>query len=143
MTHIHIQEQVKQHFLSIIGLIVAVTALVYSTWREELTEKNLNTRLASFDLLKNLGQLQVTINFLHFDSENSMGNPLTGWGYIALINDLGEILPDPIPMQTKQLVKVWGENWNKLKTDQRAVEVVSAEVDASRKAVLDTIHKLR
>lgn len=141
--HIHIQEQIKHNFLAIISLTIAVIALVYSTWRDEQTEKNLNIRMASFELLKCLGQLQTIVNLSHFDSSNSMADPFLGWGYVVLVSDLGELMPRPIPEETAKLKVVWQEEWQKIKSDRESVNRVSEQIDASREAIIAVIRKLR
>ena len=50
--------QIHRNLLSIISLVVALTALGYNTYRNELTEHNRNIRSASFIILQELSQLQ-------------------------------------------------------------------------------------
>lgn len=139
-----IRAQLKQNAVAIISLIIAIIALTYTAWREEVTEKNRNTRTAAFEVLKNLGQLQVVIDYARFGSnEIAMGNPILGWGYIALIGDLGEVLPEPIPERTQALIKTWRENWEQIEHSDEAVEKITHEVDSSRDAVLGIIKKLK
>jgi len=142
-TFTNIWNQIVNHIVAIISLAVAVTALGYTTWREEATEKNRNLREASFEVLKHLGELQIVINYGHYEPDNTMGNPILGWGHIAIIGDLGQILPPPIPEKTAKLTQVWTDNWQDIKTDEKAVDNISKEVDESRDAVLDEIRKLR
>lgn len=147
MIHQPIAEQIKNHAIAIISLIIAITALSYSTWREEVTEKNRNTRVAAFEVLKNLGQLQVVINAVHYAPDhaisNPMSNPMLGWGYIALISDLSELLPSPIPETTRKLTETWGESWSQIKTDEETTKRLSNEIDTSRDAILKVLKNLR
>jgi hypothetical protein len=138
-----IKEQIKQHFVAIVSLVIALTALLYTTWREEATERNRNTRQAAFVVLQNLGQLQVVINSSFYQPDNTMGNPMIGWGYVAIITDMSELLPSPVPEKAKALSTAWGESVPKLKTDEKALDNVTQEVDASREAVLEVLRKLR
>ncbi len=142
MIHLFLNEQIKHHALAIISLIIAFIALGYSAWREEKTEANLNTRMASFEILKNLGQLQVIVNFTHYGMEDNKMNAYEGWGYVALISDLGELLAPSVEKQTKELAKVWGENWKKLKEDPSATEKISEQIDLSRDTVLKEIKNI-
>lgn len=135
--------QIQHHMVAIISLIIAIVALTYNTWREEETEKNRNMRLASFEMLKHLGELQIVVNYAHYQPDNSMGNPIIGWGHIALIADMAELLPRPIPEKIHNLTQVWRDNWEKIKDSEAAVENISREVDASRILVLNEIRKLR
>ncbi len=96
-------EQIRQNFISLISLLVALSALLYTTWREEMTERNRNLRAASFEVLKNLGELQIAVNYMHYQPDNPMANPLIAWGHVALIGDLSQILPAPVPAASKHL----------------------------------------
>ena len=136
-------DEIKNSRIAIISLIIAIFAVTYSTWRDEETEKNRNIRMASFEALKNLGELQIVINYAHYQPDYPMGNPFFGWGHMMLINDMGELLPEPIPEAFKKLAGVWGEDWSKLKTDSTAVERITTEVDNSRNAVVHLIQGLR
>lgn len=142
--HIHTPiEQIKNHLIAIVSLFIAITALTYNTWRDEETEKNRNIRQASFEVLKHLGELQIVLNYAHYQTENSMGNPILGWGHIALVSDMGQLLPSPIPEKTSRLAQIWSENWKNVSTDENAVELVSRQVDDTRDAVLGIIRNLK
>jgi hypothetical protein len=135
--------QVQNNLLAIISLMVAITALSYNTWRNEASEKNRNIRLAAFEVLKNLGELQIVINYAHYQPGNSMGNPFLGWGHITLASDLGQLLPAPVPSKVDKLTATWGANWQKLKTDDAATDAVSQDVDSAREAVLVVLRHLK
>jgi hypothetical protein len=143
MHDISVPDQIKNHSIAIVSLIIAITALTYNTWREEETEKNRTTRLAAFEVLKNLGQLQAVVNYAHFDHQNEMGNPINGWGYIALISDLSEILPEPIPQNIHQLTEKWSENYQTLQTNETSTTEISEQIDVSRESILNVLHQLR
>lgn len=143
MQDITFPDQIKNNLIAIVSLIIAITALTYNTWREEETEKNRTTRLAAFEVLKSLGQLQAVVNYTHFDPENKMGSPFAGWGYIALISDLSEILPDPIPQATQQLANTWSEQYPTLQTEQASAIAISQQIDLSRESILNVLHQLR
>lgn len=138
-----IKEQLKQHCIAIVSLAIAIIALLYTTWREEETEKNRNVRVAAFEVLKNLGQLQVVVNYAVFQPDNTMGNPMLGWGYVAIISDMSELLPPSTQENAKKLRTVWSENFQSLKTEEAASDRVTQEIDASREAVLEVIRHLR
>ena len=59
--------QLRNNSISIISLIIAITALSYNTYRNELTEVNRNKRSAGFEVLKELNQLQLLIDYSHYD----------------------------------------------------------------------------
>jgi hypothetical protein len=132
----------KNDFFSIVTLAAIVTAFIVTTWRAEISEKNQNLRMAGFEILKNLGQLQIVVNYAYYQPDNVGGNPYLGWGYIALVSDLSQLMPHPVLETIQKLVIVWGDEANNLKTRKEAVEQISLQIDNSRKAVLKSIHSL-
>lgn len=133
------KQQLLENAVAIIGLLVAVTALLYTGWREETTEKNRTLRTAGFEVLKHLGELQIVVNNAYY----TKADPQLGWGHVTLISDLSELLPQPVPRNIEQLVQEWSENINKISTNEAAVTAVSETIDTSRKEVLETIRYLR
>ena len=61
-----ILHQLKINAVAIISLVVAVVGLGYSTYRNERTEYNRNVRVAAFETLKNLGELQILVEYAYF-----------------------------------------------------------------------------
>ena len=137
-----IEKQISHHAVAIISLAIALLALFYSTWRNETTEHNYNTRAAAFEVLLNLGQLQVIVNALHYDSESPLGNPVLGWGHVALVSDLSELLPEPVPSRAKILADQWSKDWKKLKDDEGLTQEVSLSIDETRASILKVLKSL-
>ncbi len=138
-----ITNQIRNNLIAIISLFIAITALFYNTWRNEQTEKNRNTRAAAFEVLMELGELQNIINYSHYLHDKKLGNPFLGWGHIALISDLGQLLPNPAPDHVKALTKVWDENWEKIPSDEAATNNITNEIDHSRESVLTILRQLK
>jgi len=138
-----IKKQFKDNFIALISLVVAIVAIGSGRWREDVTEKNRNIRAAGFEMLKNLGELQIIVNHAYYQPESMKGNPFMGWGQIALISDLSELLTPKIAEKSAELRRVWGEQWNALKMDQTAVDKISAAIDANRMAVLELLNSLK
>jgi hypothetical protein len=136
-------EQIKSHGVAIISLLLALFAVLYGTWRDEESEKNRTSRLAAFEALKHLGELQIIVNYTHFQPDNQLGNPFFGWGHLVIINDMAELLPQDVKISVQTLTDTWGQEWENLKTEESAVEKVSAEIDASRNNVIEMIRHLR
>ncbi len=139
----HFSSQIKRHSVAIISLIIAILALLYTAWREEVTERNRNLRVAAFEVLKNLGELQITINYIHYQPTNPMGNSFVAWGYVTLAGDLAQLLPQPVPDKVNHLIDVWKTNVSKIKEDEESLEQTSQAIDESRQAVILIIKKLR
>jgi hypothetical protein len=142
MTPKTVGSQLKSNVVAIISLIVAITALGYNTWRNEHSEKNRNIRVAAFELLKELGELQIVVNnAVYVKSKNE--NPLDGWEQIAMIGDLAELIPPPVPQTAKHLIEVWKEERPKVKSDETSADKISHEIDVTRQVVLKVLYGLR
>jgi len=135
-------QQLRQHAVALISLVIAVTTLGYNTWRNEVTEHNRNIRAAAFEVLKNLGELQLIVNQAHYGDRRLRVDPLRGWGHVALIFDLSQLLPPAAPAAAADVRNAWEQNWQRVTTDESAVESVSHEIDSAREAVLDVLHNL-
>lgn len=135
--------QIRNNIIAITSLVIAVVALSYNTWRNEHTERNRNTRTAAFEVLKELGQLQILINYSYYQHDSLMGNPYLGWGDISYLSDLSQLLPPPIPGKVKTLTEVWGKNWKQIKTNETAINNISDEIDHSRESVLEVLRQLK
>jgi hypothetical protein len=77
--------------------------LGYNTWSHERTETNRSVRVAAFEVLKNLGELQLVVDYLHNQKDQNLGNPITGWGRVLLIKDLSAVIPEPAPREAERL----------------------------------------
>jgi hypothetical protein len=139
-----LEKQVHDNAIALISLVVAVLALFYNTWRAELTEENFNIRPAAFEMLKNLGQLQLLVNNIRYVHQQPKAtNPILGWGYVSLISDLSQILPPPIPEHVQELVSTWQQNWEQISTKEECADKISRKIDDVRMLILDELKKLK
>jgi len=138
-----IKRTFKDSIIAVSSLLVVVAAFMFTAWRSEISEKNQNLRMAGFEILKNLGELQIVVNYAHFQADNMLGNPYLGWGHIALVSDLSQLMPDPVPETIQKLIVVWRTEANQLKMSEEAANRVSQQIDASRHEVLKSILSLR
>lgn len=130
-----LKAQIHRNLLAILSLFIAIIALTYNGWRQELTEDNRNLRLAAFELVKQLGELQLIVDYAHYDKDPERGNPITGWGHVALIEDLSAVLPAPLPEKSIHLKQAWAENWQGLGNDDKSVETITSAIRAMREEV--------
>lgn len=138
-----IRQQLQANAVALISLVVALGSLGYNTWRNELTEENRSVRLAAFEVLKNLGELQVIVNFAFFAKNDQLGHPMAGWGRVALISDLSMVLPEPAPERAEKLRQVWQADWQQIEDDEPSVDRITAEIDQSREAIREIVRQLR
>ncbi len=86
--------------VAIIILITAVVGLSYNSWQANQNEINQNMRVAAFEVLKNLGELQTVVNYAHFSDNQSRGNPIEGWKQVAMVRDLSYLLKPAAKQQS-------------------------------------------
>ncbi len=143
MENISIVQQIRKNFIAILSLLVAITALSYNTWRNEHTEKNRNIRVAAFEILKSLGELQLVVDYAHFRKDHNHGDPTIGWGKVLFIKDLAQLVPSPIPEATERLQATWRDNWEKLETDNQSVQQISEEIFRVREEIVKVLMALQ
>ncbi|MES2353298.1 MAG: hypothetical protein V4568_02670 [Pseudomonadota bacterium] len=135
-------QQLKRHFVAILSLIVALTGLSYNTWRNERTEQNRNIRVAGFEILKTLGDLQLLVDYAHFHEDQQQGDPTTGWGKVLFIKDLAQLLPSPGPEDAERLLTTWRNNAEKIDSDNQSVQRISEDIFLARRDIIETLHRL-
>ena len=114
------REQIRSNSLALISLAVAFIALGYNTWRNETTESHRNVREASFRVLESLGELQEVADhrYYYFPFENNDGREgelrLRGFGQVAMVRDLMNLMPEPAPKTSDNLFQLWNQNFNAL-----------------------------
>lgn len=135
--------QIKRNTVALISIIIAVSSLSYNTWRNEKTEDNRNQRLAAFEVLLKLNDLQLVVFHGHYDKDSSnKGNPRTGWAHALTVRDLSRVLHPPLPAEADKLLMVWGSNWKDLDKNQTSVELIMGEIDNVRSETLRLLESL-
>jgi len=143
MENLSIGQQLKRNFVAVLSLVVAITALSYNTWRNERTEQNRNIRIAAFEILKTIGELQLIIDYAHFRKNERLGDTTLGWGKILFIKDLAQLTPQPLPENAERLLTVWRNDWEKIANDNDSVQHISEELYRARRDAIDVIMQLR
>lgn len=141
---ISLREQVQRNSVALISLVIALTTLSYSTWRNEKSEDNHNHRQAAFEILLKLNELQRVVFHLRYDDESQEeGNPRVGWTYILTIQDLSQILDsEEMQRESDKLHAVWSANWEGLKDNQPQVDLTLAAIDKMRMQTLTLLKSL-
>ncbi len=137
-----IPDQIRRNAVAIISLLVAFASLGYNTWRNEQTEMNRNVRHAAFEMLVRLGELQQVADHLHYANDAERGNPITGWGYVAVIRDLAMVMPVPVRQASDALFAEWDKNWEGLGQHEDAVRSITAAIRDTRQSVVETLEAL-
>ena len=68
---------------------------------------NQNIWVAAFEVLKNLGELQTIVNYAHFTSDSSRGNPIEGWKHVTMVRDLSRLLKPAAKQESQLLYNAW------------------------------------
>lgn len=138
-----IAEQFRRNFVALVSLFIAVSSLSYTSWRHEQTEENHNHRMAAFETLLKLGELQQLVFHRHYDKAEDKGNPRTGWSYVLTIRDLTTLMPEPVTQSADQLVATWGEHWEGLGNNQKSADTIVEAIDATRNQTLLLLKSLK
>lgn len=138
-----LRDHIKQNLLAIISLVVALSALSYNTWRNELTEQNRNIRAAGFEVLVHLSRLQRIAYLAHYDKDRQNGNPRSGWTEVLVLRDFCNLMPEPLPTSAQNLFIAWRDNWAELETDEIAVAIIDNAINDMRKEVAKSLNRLK
>jgi len=134
--------QLKLNSVAIVSLITAISGFTYNTWQGHQNEVNQNMRVASFEVLKNLGELQTVVNYAHYSGDKSRGNPIEGWKHATMVRDLSRLLDEEAAKQGQALFMEWEQDWEKLDDDNQTEMQMSAQIAQTRQAVLSNIDAL-
>lgn len=133
------RQQLRQHSVALLSLVIALTGLAYNTWRNEQTEANRNVRTAGVELLLKLGEIERIVFFSHYDHDQIRGNPRSGWAYVLTIRDLGALTGQSTRELTDELVQTWQQNWSRLGQNDESAENISMAIDNVRNNVLEVL----
>ena len=90
-------------FTAIASVVFAFIGFSYNAWRMEASEDNNNTRIASFQILQELAELELIVFAAHYDNNKIDGSPRKGWVKVNLIHDLSYLAVDKVHLKTKDL----------------------------------------
>lgn len=136
-------KQLQNNSLSIISLVVALSALSYNTWRNEQSEYNRNIRNAGFEVLLHIGEIQRITYLAHYDKDTRRGSPRSGWVEVLIISDLSKLMPLTVRKAADELNDSWSENWGILGTNSdRGVADIDHKINQLRMKVLESLKVL-
>ena len=138
-----IVQQIKTNLVAIISLITAIGGFSYNNWRDHQNELNQNIRNAAFEVLKDLGELQTIVNYAHFESDSTKGDPIEGWKHAVNIRDLSRLLPSNSMKESARLYTVWEQEWDNLSKSQVSEARISMQIERARIDVLKSIDNLQ
>lgn len=127
---------------ALFSVLFALLGFSYNVWRMEISEQNNNVRTASFEMLKELSELEQLVYIAHYDQDLQAGSPRKGWIKVGLINELSLLLDPQVAMQAKALHGVWSAHWPTLHDQKASAEAVVNAIDQVRTALRQVLINL-
>jgi len=135
-------QQLRNQWVGLVGVLIAVTALLSSNWRSEQVELNRTQRWASFEILRELSALQLLTDQTHYGDDQALGDPIKGWSHVVLIEDFSHILPASIQQQSAALKTAWQQHWQTLPDEELSNKAITQQIKNTRSQVLELIDSL-
>ncbi len=132
-------KQLLKHSVAVVSLIAAIVGLSYNSWQANQNEINQNMRIAAFEVLKNLGELQTVVNYAHYSGDKIRGNPIEGWKHVTMVRDLSHLLKQKAKKESQLLYNAWEKNWESIEADTQTEKEISQQIAKTREAVLSNI----
>lgn len=82
----------------------------HAGWRDNSIEEHRNIRVAGFEVLKNLGELQLVVDYALSErpaprqSDHRLGR-------VLLVRDLAQVMPKPAPQAAERVFQIWQAEW--------------------------------
>ncbi|MBB1385985.1 MULTISPECIES: hypothetical protein [Pseudoalteromonas] len=129
-------------FTAIASVVFAFIGFSYNAWRMEVSEDNNNTRIASFQILQELAELELIVFAAHYDSNEVEGSPRKGWVKVNLIHDLSYLAVDKVRLKAQKLQKNWQTNWPNMVEHESAAQSITHAIDNVRIEVVSELKRL-
>ncbi len=136
-------QTVRKNWLSLLSLIVALTALFYNTWRNEQTELNRNFRASGFEIIHQVASLQLLVDQAFYSDNSLKEAPITGWTKVNFIISLSRIMPPNVAEKADELKSVWQQNWQAIDKAESANQAITKANRNLEDAVLDVLTQLK
>lgn len=135
------KQTLKNNWLSLLSLAVALSALFYNTWRNEQTELNRNYRASGFEIVREIAKLQLLVDQTFYAPESN-NNAIEGWTRINFIQSLSAIMPSSVKQRADDLKLVWSEQWQQLNEKESANKLITEANRALEQEVLIALKRL-
>jgi len=131
------------YFTAVFSVVFSLVGFSYNAWRLEVTEDNSNIRMASFEVLNTLSELEQLVYAAHYDRNEVEGNPRKGWIKVGLINDLGSLIGPGVAENAENLKTTWAENWERLGRENDSATLIVRDIDNVRVQIKMVITELK
>ena len=121
----NLNKQLQQNLLAVISIGIAVLALSYNSWRNELSEDNRTVRAAGFEILKESAKLQFFVDAATYASEYKDEDLIQGWVSVNFMISLSALISPEVQSEAQSLKEIWSNSANKLATESSSNKLVS------------------
>jgi hypothetical protein len=132
----------KNQLVSFLSVLVAVSALVINARHNAAVERHRNIRIAEFEILRNLAELQQMVDSAYFQSSSSQGNKGLILSRILVVRDLAALSPRPVQQTSDRLMTAWRVHGEKIGTSIDAAKGLSDEILYARGEVVTSLRAL-
>ncbi len=136
-------QTIRKNWLSLLSLMVALTALFYNTWRNEQTELNRNFRASGFEIIHQVASLQLLVDQALYSNKEVAEAPITGWTKVNFIMSLSRIMPPSVTEKANHLKSVWQQNWEAIDKAESANQAITKANRELEETVLDVLTQLK
>ncbi|MCG8673399.1 MAG: hypothetical protein MI867_28680 [Pseudomonadales bacterium] len=131
------------YFTAVLSLVFAVIGFSYNAWRMEVSESNTNVRTASFEVLKELAELERIVFASHYDKDSIKGSPRDGWVKVGLITDLSVLIGTRVEAQASLLKETWSTTWETLPSNEKSTINLVQQIDLVRLEIKRELSSLK
>ena len=135
--------QVHNNIVALISLATAISAFTYAYMRDEHSEANRNIRAATLQILSEVEQLRLIVDYAHYQQDQDKGNPITGWPHVLLILDLSKLVNPDTAAAADKLNDVWSTDWDSMATKQASVDEITSAIEEVRGQDLKALRALK
>ena len=143
MPNLDITKRLKTYQItSILSIFLTLIGFSYNVYRLEQSEINSNIRTSSFEMLKELANLEQIVYASYYEKDPIAGNPRTGWVKVGIIVDLSMIASKDNDLKTNILYKSWQKNWPTISNDEDSANNIIKGIELVRSEIRIILSKL-
>ena len=121
-------------------LFIAISTLLYSGYRAQLTQANQTARAAGFELLKSLNTLQMIVDAGRYTPEDSP-NYIAGWAEVLLVEDMASFVSADLDDSAQALHVLWQQEFEHL-DQNRSNRLLTQAIKKTRSSLKRAIYNL-
>lgn len=131
------------YFMVVLSLVLSAASFSYNAWRMEVSEANNNRRMASFELIKVLAELEQNLYAAYYDKDDVSGSPRIAWVKVGAVKELSFLTDKPVQKEAEILSELWAENWARAASEQSVIDAVVAQIEEVRLTIRHQLESLK